>query len=159
MVLFTDLPIEIQHRILSFLHAHRDVAALSIQCRSLHALCDMPMRKKYRRLRIDSKDKSLNKAFATRKSSCFAPRYVKQDSQVQRQVAFSTWLCKQRPSYWEPRRLHLPGLDCALYLGFTRTRVIGNAPAVLQLYWLLLARSKPRFRISQLPSGKAASSG
>ncbi|OOO12529.1 hypothetical protein OAory_01002780 [Aspergillus oryzae] len=63
MVLFTDLPIEIQHRILSFLHAHRDVAALSIQCRSLHALCDMPMRKKYRRLRIDSKDKSLNKAF------------------------------------------------------------------------------------------------
>lgn len=63
MVLFTDLPIEIQHRILSFLHAHRDVAALSIQCRSLHALYDMPMRKKYRRLRIDSKDKSLNKAF------------------------------------------------------------------------------------------------
>ncbi|KAE8417094.1 hypothetical protein BDV36DRAFT_296410 [Aspergillus pseudocaelatus] len=64
MALLTDLPIEIHHRILSFVHSHRDVAALSIQCRSLHTLCDMSMRKKYRRVRIDSNDKSLNKAFA-----------------------------------------------------------------------------------------------
>ncbi|KAE8371009.1 hypothetical protein BDV26DRAFT_287110 [Aspergillus bertholletiae] len=65
MALLTDLPVEIHHQILSFLPSHRDVAALSIQCRSLHAQCDMIMRKKYRRVRIDSDDKSLNKAFAT----------------------------------------------------------------------------------------------
>ena len=64
MALLTDLPVEIQHRILSFLHSHHDVAALSLQCRSLHAICDMPMRKKYRRLCIDSKDSSLNEAFS-----------------------------------------------------------------------------------------------
>ncbi|KNG85335.1 hypothetical protein ANOM_006285 [Aspergillus nomiae NRRL 13137] len=64
MALLTDLPVEIQHRILSFLHSHHDVAALSLQCRSLHAICDMPMRKKYRRLCIDSKDSSLNQAFS-----------------------------------------------------------------------------------------------
>lgn len=64
MVRLTDLPVEIHHRIVSLVHSHRDVAALSIQCRSLHTLCDMSMRKKYRRVRIDNNDKSLNKAFA-----------------------------------------------------------------------------------------------
>ncbi|KAE8136338.1 hypothetical protein BDV38DRAFT_272161 [Aspergillus pseudotamarii] len=64
MVLLTDLPVEIHHRILLLVHSHRDVGALSIQCRSLHTLCDMSMRKKYRRVHIDNNDKSLDKAFA-----------------------------------------------------------------------------------------------
>ncbi|KAI9039220.1 uncharacterized protein KD926_009854 [Aspergillus affinis] len=63
MVHFTDLPFEILTRILSYLLSHRDIAALSIQCRFLHAVCDMDTRRRYRRIRITPDKKSLNRAF------------------------------------------------------------------------------------------------
>jgi hypothetical protein len=63
MVLLTDLPVEIQLRVLFFLRSQRDVAALSIQCRSLNVLCDMPHRKKCRRIRITNSRQSFNRGF------------------------------------------------------------------------------------------------
>ena len=64
MATLTNLPTEVLQQILSHLHFHRDVAALSIQCHSLHALCDMATRKKYRQIRIGPIDWSLDIAFA-----------------------------------------------------------------------------------------------
>ena len=64
MAALNDLPSEVLQQIISYLHFHRDVAALSIQCHSLHALCDMPTRKKYCQIRIGPIDWSLDTAFA-----------------------------------------------------------------------------------------------
>lgn len=64
MVTLTNLPNEVLQQIISYLHFNRDVAALSIQCHSLHALCDMATRKKYRQIRIAPINWSLDIAFA-----------------------------------------------------------------------------------------------
>ena len=64
MITLTNLPNEILQQIISSLESHQDVAALSIQCHSLHALCDLPTRKKYRQIRIVPVDWSLDIAFA-----------------------------------------------------------------------------------------------
>ncbi|KAJ5780220.1 hypothetical protein N7457_005380 [Penicillium paradoxum] len=60
---FLALPLEIHQRILSYLLSHRDVAALSIQCRTLHAMCDMAMRKKYHRIRVSLGEENVGNAF------------------------------------------------------------------------------------------------
>ncbi|KAJ5319904.1 hypothetical protein PENANT_c075G02328 [Penicillium antarcticum] len=60
---FLSLPPEIHQRILSYILSARDVAALSIQCRALHAMCDMPTRKIYDTISIYSNDESIDGAF------------------------------------------------------------------------------------------------
>lgn len=60
---FLGLPLEIHQRILSYIHSARDVAALSIQCRALHWMCDMPTREIYDEISIYSNDESLDAAF------------------------------------------------------------------------------------------------
>lgn len=47
---------------MTFLQSPRDIAALSQQCRSLHRLCDMPLRRKYRRVKLQS-ERDLKVAF------------------------------------------------------------------------------------------------
>ncbi|KAF7116125.1 hypothetical protein CNMCM5793_004145 [Aspergillus hiratsukae] len=63
MLCLTDLPSEIHHQIIFYLQSNRDVAALSSQCQALHSLCDMPNRKKYRRVRITPKIADLDRGF------------------------------------------------------------------------------------------------
>lgn len=63
MTSLTNLPIDTLRNIVSFLPSNKDVAALSIQCRSLHSLCDMETRKKYRRIDIWLSDNSVDRAF------------------------------------------------------------------------------------------------
>lgn len=64
MAVLTNLPNEILEQIIFYIHYHRDAAALSVQCHSLHALCDMATRKKYRQIRIAPINWSLDIAFA-----------------------------------------------------------------------------------------------
>lgn len=64
MATLTNLPNDVLQQIISYLHFHRDVAALSIQCHSLHGLCDMATRKKYRQIRIAPINWGLDIAFA-----------------------------------------------------------------------------------------------
>lgn len=58
-----DLPSEIHHRILSNLICNRDVAALSVQCRALYLVCDMPTRKRFHRISISTTKRSIEPAF------------------------------------------------------------------------------------------------
>ncbi|KAI9929540.1 hypothetical protein ASPWEDRAFT_183991 [Aspergillus wentii DTO 134E9] len=60
---FLTLPPEVHHRIISHLLSNRDVANFSIQCRTLHALCDMETRKKYNRIHITGRDEGIDRAF------------------------------------------------------------------------------------------------
>lgn len=60
---FLSLPLEIHHRILSYLLSNGDVAALSLQCRTLHAMCDMATRRRYHRVSVSEAEDSLDNAF------------------------------------------------------------------------------------------------
>lgn len=61
---FLSLPLEIHQRVISCLLSNRDVAALSVQCRTLHSLCDMATRKKYHRIGVSSCEEAIDKPFA-----------------------------------------------------------------------------------------------
>ncbi|OQD62059.1 hypothetical protein PENPOL_c014G02440 [Penicillium polonicum] len=61
---FLTLPLEIHQRVISCLLSNRDVAALSVQCRTLHSLCDMATRKKYHRISVSSGEEDIDKPFA-----------------------------------------------------------------------------------------------
>lgn len=61
---FLSLPLEIHQRIISFLLSNHDVAALSLQCRTLHSLCDMTTRKKYHRISVSAGEEDIDKPFA-----------------------------------------------------------------------------------------------
>lgn len=63
MITLTRLPIDTLHHIISFLPSNQDVAALSVQCRGLHPLCDMETRKKYHGIDIRLSDNSVEQAF------------------------------------------------------------------------------------------------
>lgn len=63
MASLDNLPIETLPQIISLLDSHRDVAALSFPSRNLYALCDMPTRKKYRRIRLKPSVKSFDRVF------------------------------------------------------------------------------------------------
>jgi hypothetical protein len=52
MATLLDLPSEVLQVIISDAHSIRDIAALAVQCRRLHGLCDMTTRKKYHRIRL-----------------------------------------------------------------------------------------------------------
>ena len=54
MVTIDNLPDEVLLRILSYVQSMRDLAALAIQCRSFHRVCDMATRRQYRRIRLRS---------------------------------------------------------------------------------------------------------
>lgn len=60
---FLSLPLEVHERIISYLLCNRDVAALSIQCRTLHAMCDMKMRQRYHQISVSSSEESVDNAF------------------------------------------------------------------------------------------------
>ncbi|XHF98445.1 hypothetical protein AWENTII_001995 [Aspergillus wentii] len=60
---FSSLPAEVHQRIIHFMLSNRDVANLSVQCRSLHSLCDMATRKKYDQISITGSDDSIEHAF------------------------------------------------------------------------------------------------
>ncbi|CAI7601843.1 unnamed protein product [Penicillium glandicola] len=60
---FLSLPLEIHQRIISCLLSNRDVAALSVQCRILHSMCDMATRKKYHRISVSSGEENIDKPF------------------------------------------------------------------------------------------------
>lgn len=60
---FLALPLEIHCQIISYLLSNRDVAALSIQCRALHSMCDMPARKKYHQIIISEGESGVETAF------------------------------------------------------------------------------------------------
>lgn len=59
-----SLPLETHQRVITYLLSHRDVAALSVQCRTLHSLCDMATRKKYHRISVSSGEEGIDKPFA-----------------------------------------------------------------------------------------------
>lgn len=61
--LLDQLPSEIIVTIISYISSLRDVSALSRQCRLLHNLCEMGIRRRYRRIRI-RRDEDLDHAFA-----------------------------------------------------------------------------------------------
>ncbi|KAL2811886.1 hypothetical protein BJX63DRAFT_398001 [Aspergillus granulosus] len=63
MPTFTSLPLDIQQHIISYLIPIRDVAALSIQNKSLHRLCDMEMRRMYHSVKIKGTRGSVDTAF------------------------------------------------------------------------------------------------
>ena len=50
-----DLPGEVLLRIISYVHSTSGLAALAMQCRCLHGLCDMTTRKQYYRIRLQGK--------------------------------------------------------------------------------------------------------
>ncbi|KAJ5437526.1 hypothetical protein N7445_006070 [Penicillium cf. griseofulvum] len=60
---FLSLPLEIHQRIISYLLSNRDVAALSVQCRTLHSMCDMATRKKYHRISVSSAEEDIDRSF------------------------------------------------------------------------------------------------
>lgn len=60
---FLSLPLELHERIISCLLSNRDVAALSLQCRALHAMCDMRTRQRYHRISISSSEENVDNAF------------------------------------------------------------------------------------------------
>ncbi|KAJ5545297.1 hypothetical protein N7535_006320 [Penicillium sp. DV-2018c] len=60
---FLSLPREIHQQIISYLPSNHDVAALSIQCRTLHTMCDMAARHKYHRIIVSSDEEKLDRAF------------------------------------------------------------------------------------------------
>ncbi|KAJ5357165.1 hypothetical protein N7541_004323 [Penicillium brevicompactum] len=60
---FLALPLEIHCQIISYLLSNRDVAALSIQCRALHSMCDMAARKKYHQIIITEGESGVDTAF------------------------------------------------------------------------------------------------
>jgi hypothetical protein len=62
-MLFLSLPYEIHQRIISYLLSNRDVAALSIQCRTRHTICDMATRQKYHRIIVSSEEERIDNAF------------------------------------------------------------------------------------------------
>lgn len=59
---FETLPNEVLLQIVSCIDSTRDLAALSAQSRTLSTICDMSLRKRYRRIRICS-DRDSDKAF------------------------------------------------------------------------------------------------
>ena len=61
---FLSLPLEVLHRIISYLLSIYDVAALSRQCRALHSLCDMVARGKYYRIKICSEKQNTDEPLA-----------------------------------------------------------------------------------------------
>jgi hypothetical protein len=61
---FLTLPLEIHQKIISYLLSNRDVAALSIQCRFLHSVCDMATRKRFHRISISKSESSIDEAFS-----------------------------------------------------------------------------------------------
>ncbi|KAL2816487.1 hypothetical protein BJX63DRAFT_430185 [Aspergillus granulosus] len=63
MPTLTSLPFDVQRHIISYLHSVRDYAALSIQCRALHQLCDMETRRRYHKIQILPNTSSLDTAF------------------------------------------------------------------------------------------------
>ncbi|RDW67503.1 F-box protein [Aspergillus mulundensis] len=63
MATLTSLPLDIQQHIISYLLSNRDVAALSLQSRTFHQLCDMQTRRKYHKIRIAPNTGSLDRAF------------------------------------------------------------------------------------------------
>jgi hypothetical protein len=100
MPLFTDLPLEIQQRVLFFLHSHRDFAALSVQCRSLHFLCDMPRRRKYRRIYITNSRQSFNRRFSMLMDILKRPSLGEHVRHIEYNVDCCTWT----PNPQQPRR-------------------------------------------------------
>ncbi|OKL58672.1 hypothetical protein UA08_06034 [Talaromyces atroroseus] len=115
MFLFTHLPFEIQHRVLFFLYSHRDVAALSVQCRSLHVLCNMPLRKRYRRIRITSSRKSFNRAFNMLLDILTKPGL----GEHVRHIEYTKECCANEPNPEQPRR-ELSGEEMQLLRAATR---------------------------------------
>lgn len=101
MPLFTDLPLEIQQRVLFFLHSHRDFAALSVQCRSLHFLCDMPRRRKYRRIYITNSRQSFNRGFSMLMDILKRPSLGEHVRHIEYNVDCCTWTV---PNPQQPRR-------------------------------------------------------
>ncbi|KAJ5808007.1 hypothetical protein N7474_009276 [Penicillium riverlandense] len=60
---FLSCPPETSHQIISYLDSSRDVAALSLACRALHSMCNMPMRKKFHLIRVYPDDEGIEQAF------------------------------------------------------------------------------------------------
>ncbi|CAG8242237.1 unnamed protein product [Penicillium salamii] len=60
---FITLPLEIHCQIISYLLSNSDVAALSIQCRTLHSICDMASRKRYHQIDISEAELSVDDSF------------------------------------------------------------------------------------------------
>lgn len=52
----SDLPDELLLYVISQVPSHQDVAALSQQCRRLNRLCDMNMRRKYRKIKLSRRE-------------------------------------------------------------------------------------------------------
>lgn len=69
-----SLPEEVLVLILSYLPSHADAAALSLQCRRWHRLCDMATRRKYRRVKL-REPLDLAMAFRILQSILKTPRY------------------------------------------------------------------------------------
>ncbi|KAL4884938.1 hypothetical protein BJY04DRAFT_181004 [Aspergillus karnatakaensis] len=62
MAFLHEMPEDILRIIISYIHNPKDITALSIQFRRVHPLCDLPLRRKYRRIRIRN-DHQSDKAF------------------------------------------------------------------------------------------------
>lgn len=62
-MLLIGLPIEILHRVLSYLPSHRDVAAVALQCRALAEICEMRARKQFVNIKVSHRKKSIDPAF------------------------------------------------------------------------------------------------
>ncbi|KAJ5160818.1 uncharacterized protein N7482_007822 [Penicillium canariense] len=60
---FLSVPPEIHARIIFYLPSIRDLAALSQSCHALHSLCDMKTRERFHRIRVYTKDTSINETF------------------------------------------------------------------------------------------------
>ncbi|KAF3399042.1 hypothetical protein DPV78_006982 [Talaromyces pinophilus] len=69
-----SLPEEVSVLILSYLPSHADAAALSLQCRRWHRLCEMATRRKYRRVKL-RETSDLAVAFKILQSILKTPRY------------------------------------------------------------------------------------
>ncbi|KAL4863195.1 hypothetical protein BDV12DRAFT_202347 [Aspergillus spectabilis] len=84
-----DMPSDILMMIISYIHKPKDITALSIQFRRVHALCDLPTRRKYSRIRI-RKDQHLDNAFKILLSILRKPRLglLVHRLEVDRQVRF-----------------------------------------------------------------------
>ncbi|KAL4782589.1 hypothetical protein BJX76DRAFT_358746 [Aspergillus varians] len=67
------LPNELLLLIISEIQNYKNLACFSAQCHRLHALCDLPVRRKYRRIRI-RRDGHLNPAFEVLLSILRKPR-------------------------------------------------------------------------------------
>jgi hypothetical protein len=75
-----SLPLDIQHHILSYLLSPRDIASLSVQCKTLHRLCDMSTRHTYHGVKIEPSTEPLDTAFALLMDTLRRPalrRYVR----------------------------------------------------------------------------------